>query len=133
MRRRSRTRRMLKWAATVVTVLLLVAWLFAIRLSVDVTQGYSIRLTGQGEIQVLLWGTLRSEPEPDSHPHQPDCYTFPLWLPFVLLAIPTAVLWFVDRRRRTRPGYCQRCGYDLTGNVSGRCPECGERIVKEGE
>ena len=21
--------------------------------------------------------------------------------------------------------HCRRCGYDLTGNVSGRCPECG--------
>jgi hypothetical protein len=23
------------------------------------------------------------------------------------------------------PGHCQRCGYDLTGNESGICPECG--------
>lgn len=23
---------------------------------------------------------------------------------------------------------CAKCGYDLTGNVSGICPECGERI-----
>jgi hypothetical protein len=23
---------------------------------------------------------------------------------------------------------CTRCGYNLTGNVSGVCPECGERI-----
>ena len=23
-------------------------------------------------------------------------------------------------------GHCQNCGYDLTGNVSGVCPECGE-------
>ena len=23
---------------------------------------------------------------------------------------------------------CRNCGYDLTGNVSGRCPECGERV-----
>ena len=29
-----------------------------------------------------------------------------------------------DRRRR-RLGRCPGCGYDLTGNVSGVCPECG--------
>lgn len=28
-------------------------------------------------------------------------------------------------RRFTRPGHCRTCGYDLTGNQSGRCPECG--------
>ncbi len=27
-----------------------------------------------------------------------------------------------------RPGRCTKCDYDLTGNVSGRCPECGARI-----
>lgn len=26
---------------------------------------------------------------------------------------------------RMRPDCCAKCGYDLTGNVSGRCPECG--------
>jgi hypothetical protein len=30
------------------------------------------------------------------------------------------------RRRRLRNGQCIRCGYDLTGNVSGVCPECGK-------
>ena len=32
------------------------------------------------------------------------------------------------RRRWGREGRCIKCGYDLTGNVSGRCPECGEAI-----
>lgn len=26
------------------------------------------------------------------------------------------------------PGHCQSCGYNLTGNVSGMCPECGEAL-----
>lgn len=28
----------------------------------------------------------------------------------------------------TDPQHCGRCGYDLTGNVSGGCPECGRRL-----
>lgn len=30
------------------------------------------------------------------------------------------------RSRRLVAGRCTECGYDLTGNVSGTCPECGE-------
>jgi tetratricopeptide (TPR) repeat protein len=26
------------------------------------------------------------------------------------------------------PGHCIQCGYSLTGNVSGRCPECGTPV-----
>ena len=36
-----------------------------------------------------------------------------------------AVLREVRRRRMKRIGKCARCGYDLTGNISGRCSECG--------
>ena len=32
------------------------------------------------------------------------------------------------RWRRRRKGLCLKCGYDLTGNVTGRCPECGEAV-----
>jgi hypothetical protein len=31
----------------------------------------------------------------------------------------------VRRWRRRRKGKCVTCGYDLTGNVTGTCPECG--------
>jgi hypothetical protein len=34
-------------------------------------------------------------------------------------------------RRGSRPGGCLTCGYDLTGNVSGTCPECGCAIENE--
>lgn len=51
----------------------------------------------------------------------------PLWIPFLLIAIPTGLLWYLDRRR-ILPGHCQKCGYNLTGNVSGICPECGVKI-----
>jgi hypothetical protein len=55
-----------------------------------------------------------------------DVRTIPLWIPGALAAIPTALLWRLDRRRPA-PGAC-RCGYDLTGNTSGRCPECGRSL-----
>ena len=48
----------------------------------------------------------------------------------VFLGTPTIILFGLDRRL-VRPGFCG-CGYDLTGNVSGVCPECGIRIVGRG-
>lgn len=55
-----------------------------------------------------------------------------LWVPFVLVAIPTAILW-CPIRRRPPPHCCQHCGYDLTGNVSGICPECGAEVARIGQ
>jgi len=55
----------------------------------------------------------------------------PLILPFVIVAVPTACLWWLEYRRRIPPGHCQKCGYDLTGNVSGVCPECGIPIQRQ--
>ena len=49
-------------------------------------------------------------------------YRLPLWVIMALAIIPTAWLWYRDRRL---PGHCRRWAYDLTGNVSGICPECG--------
>lgn len=38
------------------------------------------------------------------------------------IAIATIWLWYSDGQPK---GGCTNCGYDLTGNVSGVCPECG--------
>ncbi|MBN2559336.1 MAG: hypothetical protein JXQ75_00195, partial [Phycisphaerae bacterium] len=35
------------------------------------------------------------------------------------------------RHASDRTPYCPSCDYNLTGNVSGRCPECGELIPDE--
>ena len=53
----------------------------------------------------------------------------PFWLILILVGIPTAYMW--RRERRVLKGHCQTCGYNLTGNVSGRCPECGEACKPE--
>lgn len=55
--------------------------------------------------------------------------TFPLWFPFFLFAAyPTFVFIRGPLRRRARRkrNECILCGYNLTCNVSGVCPECGE-------
>lgn len=58
-------------------------------------------------------------------------FDLPLF-PFILLfaAYPTIALIRgpLRRRRRRKRGLCLSCGYDLTGNKSGVCPECGKPI-----
>ena len=51
----------------------------------------------------------------------------PFWsLVIAAAALPAATLVRrVRRRRRLGAGRCAACGYDLTANVSGVCPECG--------
>jgi len=64
-------------------------------------------------------------------PVQSTVLGIPLWIPFALFAgYPTLVFTRAPRRRwrderRTQRGQCGRCGYDLTSNSSGVCPECG--------
>jgi hypothetical protein len=57
--------------------------------------------------------------------------SLPFWIPAVLLAAWPMIGWGRPawiRRRRWRRGLCLHCGYNLTGNTSGRCPECGTAI-----
>ncbi|HWE95004.1 MAG TPA: hypothetical protein VG269_13645 [Tepidisphaeraceae bacterium] len=52
-------------------------------------------------------------------------------IPLVVLLSSVPVYWLVSRparQKRVVPGHCKFCGYDLTGNVSGACPECGRKI-----
>jgi hypothetical protein len=49
-----------------------------------------------------------------------------LWIP------PVALAWLLHRHQKTilrrrllEEALCPKCFYDLTGNVSGICPECG--------
>lgn len=49
----------------------------------------------------------------------------PFWLLFIVFALPT--IWLFRRRRNDGVG-CTQSGYNLTGNISGVCPECGHRV-----
>lgn len=55
----------------------------------------------------------------------------PWW--FACMILVSYPAWFLVRgsvrlRRRRRQGLCLACGYNLTGNTSGRCPECGREV-----
>ncbi|MBU0717644.1 MAG: hypothetical protein KJ749_05290 [Planctomycetes bacterium] len=54
-----------------------------------------------------------------------------VWVVAFLLGIYPAVSFIrgpLRRRRRRKRGLCIKCGYNLTGNVSGVCPECAEPV-----
>jgi len=54
-----------------------------------------------------------------------------------LLLVWSLLAYFPSRQAyvallHRKPGdgvHCQNCGYDLTGNQSGICPECGHRVT----
>jgi hypothetical protein len=49
----------------------------------------------------------------------------------LLIVFPVVgVMRWRKRRRRVAAGLCGACGYDLTGNTSGVCPECGLAVAK---
>lgn len=148
MRRRSRTRRALKWGATAVFVITSIVlalsgfwtlarngspYYFSIangRMTVICSWHYnawregwyvaSVRNPGFG--WSMYWNRIGRN----------WSLFVPLW-PIVLAAsVPTVYLWWLDRCCIPR-GHCQHCGYDLTGNVSGVCPECRTAVTREGE
>ena len=149
MRRRGRFRRVGKWVGLALCVLIWVTW--------AASAGWGARLSVRGAIVaftdsgiVVVWNTGRiAAGGPQSGPGKTvslflvefisdppgtilRVLSLPFWLPLALLILPTAWLFWVDRRRKPRPGFCS-CGYDLRGNVSGKCPECGEKTTTSTE
>ena len=72
----------------------------------------------------------------DAYFDMPDGFAHELTVSWWLLAALTAVLpalwlWRYRRDRRVRSNgmpHCAKCDYNLTGNASGICPECGTPI-----
>jgi hypothetical protein len=52
-----------------------------------------------------------------------------IWFLFVLVFIPSLLLMWHERRWVFPPHCCHKCGYVLTGNSSGVCPECGTSVA----
>ena len=92
----------------------------AIRLKPEILPNYRY---GTIDESFPLWGTDR---RPSYH-----VLIVPYWLPVVVFAAYPLIAFMrgpLRRWRRRSKGSCQECGYNLTGNESGKCPECGTAI-----
>jgi hypothetical protein len=53
----------------------------------------------------------------------------PFWSVFFITSVFPVVaftLYLIRTRHHRRVGHCTMCGYDLTGNTTGKSPECGQ-------
>ena len=83
-------------------------------------------------VPVFLYNGPAWMPGDPPPPPPPIAYTVrALYTPWAFWTFITALLpaWALRHRlrrlHRQSPGRCPHCSYDLTGNVSGICPECG--------
>ena len=136
MARLRRRWRLIKWSGVLLLILMPVAWVVSGRYN----GGLGPVFLGRGSLIITdvpsseWWSPyfyrMRQWSEFDWMPEliraRPASYLIlPLWIETLLLAILTFLLW--RRDRRIPPHCCQKCGYNLTGNVTGVCPECGSR------
>jgi hypothetical protein len=151
--RRSRIRRVLKWGGVAVCVLSLATWAGSTRwalwlngpgFSCEVAEG-ALWVFGEGELnrwaqaEYGTWKIIGHEygsrpmlpsikgatPLPFSGPGRMYEWSvvIPLWVLVVIGLVPfVGLAW---RGRRIPPKCCPTCGHNLTGSVSGKCPECG--------
>jgi len=163
--RRTRARRVAKWAGAVICVVIAAAFSLGVGRSFGRTHYWSTpRVHGAvahfrtvmifaGALHFSRSETADEAPEPEGAEWfwQEASNTIhwwpawgtvdawiPLWIPFALFAIPTALLWRSDHlaTKRARIGRCPRCNYDLSGlspatttgdpAETALCPECGE-------
>lgn len=146
------------WVALVCTIIVVVSiplsfcWLIrwippsSGRYHVDITNGclqiyYLLPVHTISSTLLLPWyGTFMFEVSPQAvflnwlpeyYPITPGWFiVFPLHV-FLVVLLPIVLypmLPFVNKRQRRKHGLCVMCAYDLTGNESGTCPECGTEI-----
>ena len=58
-----------------------------------------------------------------------DTLSVPYWFLVILFGLLPGI-WFIQwrRQRKLEPNACPQCAYDLTGNETGVCPECGTQL-----
>ena len=92
----------------------------------------TMRKTGMSSYQIVS-RTIRPYRFPPFGAGNPSLYwgyiRTPTWTVSTIFAAYPMLAFFrgpLRRYRRRRHGLCIRCAYNLEGNVSGVCPECGE-------
>lgn len=144
----SRYLRIAKWIGLGIGLLIVIAWTFSLRYGAYAPIGKTTYVTSiAGLLDVVrvrhpkgplrkpeIWRSNRDGiglvgPGAVTSPRSGSLYVqCPYWLLVFVVAIPTAVLFYRDRRCPT-PGDCKTCGYNLTGSTTGICSECGVKIV----
>ena len=79
----------------------------------------------------FLKGVVRTYNASIPRSHNITAIAVPHWLVCVVLLLFPAIAFIrgpLRRWRRHRKGVCLKCGYNLEGNVSGVCSECGIAI-----
>ena len=145
MRGLGRAGQILKWAGLVVSLLIVVAWAVSVWwfLAVwgPIGDGFAFVACFSGKLVTIVetrsiprgWefrpnvDKLELEWMPSYVRDGGQRICLPLWMPFLFVVMLTAYLFWRDHRL-IPPGHCQKCGYSLTGNLSGVCPECGVEI-----
>ena len=148
--RRERVCRAIRIAGLVVCAILAVTWAASafVRLTI-LTNVWAVEV-GDGGISIMSidwlpsrwwgWRVMTVRPSqglafhlglrwPSFEPRSSSLWAFthiPIWLLFVMTYAMTGVVTWPLRWHPGR-GTCRRCGYNLTGNTSGRCPECGTK------
>jgi len=145
-----RLRRTVKWGSTVLTVLVISAWVasgwryFGMRLgqygliiqvghiTFEVESGrnpFPLRPLSYGQVYPgprWFWRFDHFDEQMRTWGH--SSYHVPLWWLASISAASALIGWRLDvlARRRARVGRCPKCNYDRTGLAEGAvCPECG--------
>ena len=147
MRNRSVLRRSLNYVGLSASVVEFIAWAVSIICVFGTSAGGCIVVFADGAFLLIIGMNLTYDEflpvlqvsNPDSYGFRmPEMVTFrgmrlfslPLWIPFLIGVIPTLFSFWLERRAAP-PCLCRVCDYNLSGNTSGHCPECGTSIPKE--
>ncbi len=95
-----------------------------------------------GGLLYIVWSSVHlfmpSQPPFQMFPARPVLdnvllFLIAYWGPPVFLGFLTLVFSFTSLKRIQRfpKGQCALCGYNLTGNMSGICPECGNSTASQ--